>query len=157
MIPIQTTGFASYHPEMSGDVLKVEKGWAHFTNTGTKDFLDYITAYQPEKGGISFEVSTFRGAKALVKVTFVSETAFRFQMLPNTVKPRLLNQVFDFAPVEGCTVEEEELFLTASTSRLKLTFRKCPWEMTVTLDGELLTMEQIKDQLQRFLAEVKYL
>ena len=145
MIPIQTANFISYHPEMNGDPLKVEKGWAHFTNTGTKDFLDYITGYQPEKAGVSFEVSTFRGAKALVKVTFVSETAFRFQMLPNMQEPRLLNQVFDFVPVESCTVEEEDLLITASTSRLKLTFRKCPWEMTVTLDGELLTMEQIKD------------
>lgn len=135
----------SYHPNMGGDPLKVEKGWCHFDHAGTKDFLDYITAYEADEGGISFEVSTFRGAKALVKVAFISETAFRFQMFPRMETPRLLNQVFGFPAAAAVSVEEKDLFITASTSRLTLTFRKCPWEMTVVLDGEELTREQIKD------------
>ena len=65
MIRVKKPDVLSYHPQMSGDVLKVEKGWCHYSREGTKDFLDFITAYQPEKGGISFEVSTFRGGQAL--------------------------------------------------------------------------------------------
>ena len=145
MIPVAKSNISSYHPDMGGDPLKVEKGWCHFTSEGTKDFLDFITAYEPVAGGIHFEVSTFRGSKALVKVSFVSQTAFRFQMFPNMEQPKLLNQVFDFPAVDNCTVTEEDLFLIAQTSRLKLVFRKCPWEMQVILDGELLTQEQIKD------------
>lgn len=145
MIQVKKPDVQSYHPTMGGDPLKVEKGWCHFGHEGTRDFLDYITAYSPEEGGVSFEVSTFRGARARVSVTFVSETAFRFRMFPHMESPRLLNQVFDFPPVKAVTVEEEELFITAKTERLTLRFRKCPWEMTVELDGEILTMEQIKD------------
>ena len=71
-------------------MLHVEKGWCHFSHEGTKDFLDFITAYQPEKDGISFEVSTFRGKTARVMVTFVSDTAFRFQMFPGSRIPRTM-------------------------------------------------------------------
>ena len=145
MIPIKKPDIQSYHPVMGGDVLHVEKGWCHYSHEGTKDFLDYVTAYQAEPDGISFVVCTYREQKALVKITFVSETAFRLRMYPNMAQPRLNNQVFDFSGMEGITAKEEDLFLTAETSRLKLTFRKCPWEMTVALDGELLTKEQIKD------------
>ena len=145
MTEIKKPDVQSYHPIMGGEVLKVEKGWSHFSHDGTRDFLDYVTAFQPEANGVSFEVSTYRGAKALVRITFVSETAFRFRMYPRMEAPRLNNQVFDFSGFPGVAVTEEELFITAETSRLKLSFRKCPWEMTVTLDGEVLTKEQIKD------------
>ena len=145
MTEIKKPDVQSYHPIMGGEVLKVEKGWSHFSHEGTRDFLDYITAFQPEEDGISFEVNTYRGVKALVKITFVSETSFRFRMYPRMEAPRLNNQVFDFAGASGVTVTEEELFITAETPRLKLSFRKCPWEMTVTLDSEVLTKEQIKD------------
>ena len=145
MIEVKKTGILSYHPEMDGDPLSVEKGYCHYSHEGKKDFLDYIVAYQPESDGVSFEVSTFRGAKALVKVGFVGPTAFRFQMFPNMETPKHLNEVFSFRPADGVRVEEEELFIIARTERVKLTFRKCPWEMSVELDGEHLTMEQIKD------------
>lgn len=145
MIAIQKPDVQTYHPEMSSDPLKVEKGWCHFSRDGTKDFLDYVKAYQPEQDGVSFEVRTFRGNCASVKITFVSDTVFRFRMFPNMEQPRLINQVFDFPAVPVLSVEEEELFITAKTGRLKLIFRKCPWEMTVELDGEILTKEQIKD------------
>lgn len=145
MIAIQKPDIQTYHPDMSGDPLKVEKGWCHFSREGTRDFLDYMEAYQPEQDGVSFEVWTFRGVKALVKITFVSETAFRFRMFPNMEQPRLVNPVFDFPAAAVPSVEEEDLFITVKTRRLKLLFRKCPWEMTVELDGETLTREQIKD------------
>ena len=145
MIQIKKPDIQSYHPDMGGDPLKVEKGWSHFTRQGRKDFLDYITGYEPNEHGICFEVKTFRGESARVEITFVSETAFRLRMLPRMEAPRLNNQVFDFPPAGEVCVEESGLYLTAKTPRLTLRFRKCPWEMTVELDGEVLTKEQIKD------------
>lgn len=145
MIKIKKPDIRTYHPDMGSDPLKVEKGWSHFTREGTKDFLDFITAYEASETGIAFEVTTFRGAKTLVKITFVSQTAFRFQMFPNMAPPRLMNQVFDFSPAGPVSITEEPLFITAETTRLKLHFRKCPWEMTIELDGEILTKEQIRD------------
>lgn len=144
MIEVKDTGIKSYHPDMDGDPLYVTKGNCHYSHEGTKDFLDYITAYQPEDGGVTFLVNTFRGAKAQVRIRFVSPTAFRFQMFPHLVQPKL-NEVFGFAPVSGVQVTEESLFIVVKTERVTLRLRKCPWEMTVELDGELLTMEQIKD------------
>lgn len=144
MIEVKDTGIKSYHPVMDGDPLYVTKGYCHYSHEGTKDFLDYITAYQPEDGGVTFLVNTFRGAKAQVKIRFVSPTAFRFQMFPHLVQPKL-NEVFGFAPVSGVQVTEESLFIVVKTERVTLRLRKCPWEMTVELDGEPLTMEQIKD------------
>ncbi len=145
MIPVKKPDVQSYRPEMGGDPLSVEKGWSHYSREGTRDFLDHILAWQPEPAGASFEVRTFRGRKALVKVAFVSETAFRFRMYPNLEMPRLDNRVFSFPEQPIARAEEEERFLIIKTRRLKLIFRKCPWEMRVELDGELLTLEQIKD------------
>ena len=145
MIKIKKPEGMGYHPEMGGDPLSVEKGYCHFSREGTKDFLDCIVAYRADPEGVSFEVSTFRGAKALVKVSFVSPAAFRFQMFPNMTAPGKQNTVFSFPTVKDVAVREEEDFLTAETGRLKLVFRKCPWEMQVLLDGEALTMEQIRD------------
>ena len=145
MISIQKPDVQSYHPQMGGEILSVEKGWCHYSHEGTKDFLDYITAYQPETNRISFEVRTYRGASALVTIDFVSATAFRFRMYPDGIIPQQTNRVFDFPAVGHITAEEDDLFITAKTDRLKLSFRKCPWEMRIELDGELLTLEQIKD------------
>ena len=44
MTPVARPDIRSYHPEMGGNVLNVEKGWCHFSHEGTKDFLDYILA-----------------------------------------------------------------------------------------------------------------
>ena len=144
MIEVKDTGIKSYHPDMDGDPLYVTKGYCHYSHEGTKDFLDYITAYQPEDGGVTFLVNTFRGSKAQVRIRFVSPTAFRFQMFPHLAQPKL-NEVFGFSPVSGVQVTEEPLFIVVKTERVTLRLRKCPWEMTVELDGEPLTMEQIKD------------
>lgn len=145
MIEIKKPNVQSYHPEMGGDPLNVEKGWSHYSRRGTKDFLDHILAYSPETGGVAFEVRTFRGEKARVQVELVSETAFRFRMYPYGCRPKLCNEVFSFPPYEQVHIQEEELFFTVSSGRMKLIFRKCPWEMTVELDGEILTLEQIRD------------
>ena len=55
MISVTKPNISSYHPDMGGEPLNVEKGWCHYSHEGTKDFLDYITGYQPETDGISFE------------------------------------------------------------------------------------------------------
>ena len=57
MIQVKKSDILSYHPDMGGDPLKVEKGWSHFTRQGRKDFLDYITGYEPNEHGICFEVN----------------------------------------------------------------------------------------------------
>ena len=145
MIPVTKSSVLSYHPEMGGDVLNVEKGWCHFSHEGTKDFLDYISAYEAENDGISFEVATFRGKTTLVRIRFSGETVFRFQMFPEGTVPETGNCVFNFPSAKIAQVEEDELFFHVKTNRLKLSFRKCPWEMTVELDGEILTREQIRD------------
>ena len=93
MIPVKKPDILSYHPEMSGEVLHVEKGWCHYSHEGKKDFLDYILACQPEPDGISFRVATYRGNTALVKISFAGETVFRFQMFPGETVPENLNSV----------------------------------------------------------------
>lgn len=40
MFPVKKPDIHSYHPEMDGNILNVEKGWCHFSHEGTKDFFD---------------------------------------------------------------------------------------------------------------------
>ena len=145
MIPVKPTGVTGYRPQMGGDPLSVEKGWCHFSHAGQKDFLDTVTGYEPLPGGAAFSVTTFRGRTARAVVEFVSDTAFRLRLFPLGAEPSRTNEVFSFPPLEGVRLREEALFLTLETGRVRLLFRKCPWEMTVYLDGEELTKEQIKD------------
>ena len=145
MIPVRHPGVTGYRPEMSGDPLTLEKGWCHFSHEGTKDFLDTLTGYEPIPGGAAFEVTTFRERTARVLVEFVSGTAFRLRLYPLGDAPAVTNQVFSFPAAGGVSLQEEDLFLTLKTERVTLQFRKCPWEMTVYLDGAELTREQIRD------------
>lgn len=145
MIQVKDTGKRGYCPAMDSDPLSVEKGYSHFNRKGQKDFLNKILAYSAETSGASFEVETFRKRKAAVKIEFIGETAFRFRMFPeNSAVPRL-NEVFSFPPYEASETLEEDDFIVLKTKRVTLTIRKCPWEMTVLLDGAELTKEQIKD------------
>ena len=145
MILVQDTGKKGYCPNMGGDPLHVEKGYSHFNQKGQKDFLSKITAYEPDESGAVFQVETFRGRQALVQIGFVGETVFRFRMYPEGKMPQRTNEVFSFRPHTGVKVQEEEDFILVKTERVTLTIRKCTWEMVITLDGEELTREQIKD------------
>ncbi len=145
MIPVNKPDIKTYRPQMSGDPLKLEKGWCHFCQEGTRDFLNCIEAWQICDDCVLFQVSTFRGHTALVKISYISDAAFRLQMFPGGQIPAQSNQVFDFPALQNFSAEEEPLFLVLKTSRLTLQLRKAPWEMTVELDGEILTKEQIKD------------
>ena len=145
MIRIEEDRERIFHPKADGDPLQVEKGYCHFRQEGQKDFLSRITAYEPLEDGVKFEVLTFRGRKALVQVGFVSETAFRFQMIPALSEGCRKNEVFCFRPSAGISAEKQGDVVVVSSGRMKLTFRVWPWEMTVELDGRELTREQIRD------------
>ena len=145
MIQLDHHGKPTYHPDATIDeAMGVQKGRCHFSAEGNKDFLICVTAYEPEPCGAVFEAATFRGSSARVRVAFVSDTAFRLTMLPEGVSG-VSNPVFHFAENTPVTVTENEEFILVSTRRVELQFRKLPWEMTVLLDGEELTKEQIKD------------
>ncbi|MBR5047600.1 MAG: hypothetical protein IKX76_05135, partial [Eubacterium sp.] len=144
MIQVNTQGKHFYRPDMADDPLRVEKGFAHFNRTGEKDFVSRILAYELTDGILVIDVETFRGRKAQICLSFITETAFRLKMFPETL-PERLNAVFDFAPYKNTSVRMDEDFLYYETARTVLQIRTCPWEMTVMLDGEEVTREQIKD------------
>lgn len=145
MIQVDNRDSRGYRSELGqADTLTLEKGYCHFSTQGHKDFLNAITAYEPEAHGVAFKVSTFRGNRASVRIAFPEETVFRFTMLPEGVAA-CGNAVFSFPGKAQAQVLEDESFIYAKTARLELRFRKLPWEMTVILDGKELTGEQIKD------------
>lgn len=145
MVLLEHQGKVGYNLDKKEHPLDVELGYAHFARNGEKDFLRKVTGYEIRQDGILLAADTYHERTALVKVTFSGETVFRLQMFPEGREPVRPNQVFDFAPYEKVKVEEEAEYITAATDRVLLRFRKCPWEMTVLLDGEVLTQEQIKD------------
>ena len=145
MIQVDNRDRRGYRSELGqADTLTLEKGYCHFSIQGHKDFLNAITAYEPEAHGVAFKVSTFRGNRASVRIAFPEETVFRFTMLPEGVAA-CGNAVFSFPGKAQAQVLEDESFIYAKTAHLELRFRKLPWEMTVILDGRELTGEQIKD------------
>ena len=144
MTPVKTEGKPLYRPALTDDPLKVEKGFAHFNRNGEKDFVCRILAYAFTDSVLRFEAETFRGKRAEICVAFISETAFRLQLFPLR-RPEKLNAVFEFRPFSAAAVRLDEDFIRFETARTSLLFRLCPWEMTIVLDAEELTREQIKD------------
>lgn len=145
-LKIKDNGKKGYCPDIKEDPLDVTMGSSHFNVSGKKDFLSRIVAYEPDASGASLEVETYRGCQALVRITFVQDTVFRFQMFPEKDNSPRLNEVFSFRPYDKVSVIEEEDAVCLATQRLKLIIRKCPWELTVVLDGEELTREHIYDR-----------
>lgn len=75
MIQIDNRDRRGYRSELGqADTLTLEKGCCHFSTQGHKDFLNAITAYEPEAHGVAFKVSTFRGNRASVRIAFPEET-----------------------------------------------------------------------------------
>ena len=144
MTPVKTEGKPLYRPSLTDDPLKVEKGFAHFNRNGEKDFVCRLLAYAFTDSVLRFEAETFRGKRAEICVAFISETAFRLQFFPLR-RPERLNAVFEFRPFSAAAVRLDEDFIRFETVRTSLLFRLCPWEMTIVLDAEELTREQIKD------------
>lgn len=134
-----------YSPDMNGDPLHVQKASSHFSESGKKDFVSHAVAYEQNGAVVDFSTSTFRGNKALVKITFINETVFRVQMFPGKNIPTHINNIFEFKPDLIPTVAEDDDFVNISSDRIVIKVRKCPWEIIVLLDNKELTREQIKD------------
>ena len=144
MIQINTEGKQFYRPVMSGDPLRVEKGFVHFNKEGEKDFVSRLVGYELADGVLTLTAETFRGRTAEICLAFISETAFRLQLFP-VKRPDRLNSVFEFPVYREVKVRLDADFLYFETDRTTLQLRTCPWEMVILLDGEELTREQIKD------------
>lgn len=145
MIEVNHHGKKGYQSEAGlSDTLVLEKGYCHFTDKGLKDFVNAISAYEPETHAVTFTTTTFRGRQATIRISFPTDTAFRFTLLPEGTAG-CTNAVFSFAERGKVSVAEDEIFIRLRTTRLELLVRKIPWELTVYLDGERLTGEQIQD------------
>ena len=144
MIQVNTQGKTGYCPDLPDDPLRVEKGFAHFNRSGEKDFVSRVLGYELAGGELRFEAATFRGRRAEICVHFISETAFRLRLFP-LERPARLNAVFDSQSFPVVSVQADEDFIVFATARTRLRFRLCPWEMTIELDGEEMTREQIRD------------
>lgn len=132
-------------PRITDDPLVVDKGYSFLNREGKKDYLNTILGYKLEDNVAVFRVETWRGRTALVKLTFHSEAAFRFQMFPLEKIPEKLNSVYEFPVYGQVELKEEGTSIVFSTARTRLIIRKNPWEMIVELDGSELTREQIRD------------
>ena len=132
-------------PMITDDPLVVDKGYTFVNREGKKDYLNAILGYKLEDSAAIFRVETWRNRTALVKLTFHSEAAFRFQMFPFERVPEKLNSVFEFPVYDQVELKEEGDSVVFSTARTRLVIRKNPWEMVVELDGKEITREQIRD------------
>lgn len=127
----------SYNPQL---------GYLKTVFTHNFDFLTEIQSYQQTADGLEIEVGTYQKKEALVVISPISDTAFRFRMYPYRNREEVFcNQVIDAGGYTDFKVTEEEKFICLNTGRLAVQLRKFPWEMNVLLDGKLLTKEQIQD------------
>ena len=114
-------------PMITDDPLVVDKGYTFVNREGKKDYLNAILGYKLEDSAAIFRVETWRNRTALVKLTFHSEAAFRFQMFPFERVPEKLNSVFEFPVYDQVELKEEGDSVVFSTARTRLVIRKNPW------------------------------
>lgn len=122
-----------------------KRGYRVQTSNKNKDFISIIRQYMVEDDNVTFLTQTYLNNEAAVKISFAAENVYRIQMFPFNRTEVRQNPVFEFPKLMNFAVSEDELFVYMRTSRLELAIRKCPWEITVRLDGRLLTREHIKD------------
>ena len=122
-----------------------KQGYKVKTKVKNKDFVSIIYKYIVDTDGVTFFTKTYLDNEASVKISFASETIYRVQMFPFHRMEVRQNPVFELSSFEDFEVHEDELFVFINTSRLELAVRKCPWEISVKLDGRPLTREHIKD------------
>lgn len=122
-----------------------KRGYKLRTKIDNRDFVSIIREYVIEDDGVTFLTETYLDNEASVKISFASENIYRVQMFPFCRTDVRQNPVFDFPAFKEFQVHEDELFIYICTSRLELSIRKCPWEISVKLDGRPLTGEHIKD------------
>ncbi len=109
------------------------------------DFLTEIQDYQAGEACLELTVGTYQKRKAHVRIDFLTGEAFRFRMYPLERTDIYENAVF---PLEGnckVSVKEGEAYLEAAAGRMTLRLQKRPWELSVFLDGKLLTHENVCD------------
>lgn len=122
-----------------------KKGYQVITKDQNRDFVSIIRQYIIEDESITFLARTYLGNEASIVLSFAAENVYRIRMFPFKGEVRQLNPVFDPPGSASFQVTEDELFVYICTRRLKLAVRKCPWEITVYLDGLPLAKEHISD------------
>ena len=122
-----------------------KRGYKLRSKIRNRDFVSIIREYVIDDDGVTFLAETYLDNEASVRISFASESIYRVQMYPFCRTDVRQNPVFEFPAFREFQVREDELFIYISTSRLELSIRKCPWEISVKLDGRPLTEEHIKD------------
>lgn len=128
------------------------RGYKTRTGIRNKDFVSLMKEYTIDEDGVSFLMETYLDNSAVVKISFASDNVYRVSMFPFGNTEVRQNPVFDFPAYREFKVWEDETFVCMGTSRLKLSIRKCPWEIAAELDGKPLTREHIGD----FNVDLKY-
>ena len=126
----------SYNPQL---------GYLKSVFTHSFDFLTGIRGYTDHGDCVEVEAATWRGGSARVILTPLTGGAFRFQMFPEGREEVFRNEVFPFEQRAAWRTEETQEELSMDTGRLRVVLKKLPWEMSVYLDGRLLTREQVRD------------
>ena len=109
------------------------------------DFLVNLHSCRVQEGVLYLTADTYRGRRAVVTVTFLTESAFRLQMFPEHGPQVPRNPVFHPSVRAEAGLTEMTEYWEYGTQQVKLRFRKDYWEMSVYTDGKLLTREQVFD------------
>ena len=112
---------------------------------GDFDFLTELSSFECRKDGLHLTARTYRGREVPVKASFLSDTAFRFQMFPDPRAKKPGNPVFTPEGMVDADWGETEEWFWYGTDKLQLRFRKAYWEMSVYQGERLLSREQIFD------------
>lgn len=112
---------------------------------GNYDFLLMPCSFSPDEKGLSIVADTYKGKKISVRVFFLTETVFRFQMFPDEQVQMPKNPVFEWNTVMKANMKENGEWVEYGTDKLRIRFQKKYWEMSVYRDGKLLTKEQVFD------------
>ena len=88
------------------------------------DFLVRPVAWEEEEKGLCFTVETQRGKQAVVQVSFLTETAFRFQMFPDGKQKEKRNSVFSPDLRQKAEFRQEKDWYEYGTRQVTLRFQK---------------------------------
>lgn len=112
---------------------------------GNYDFLIGISFFESRGDGLYITADTYRGKQVPVKICFFTDTAFRFQMLPDPGISEVKCPVFLPDLREKAESGETEDFFWYKTGRTELRFQKKFWEMSVYAQGKLISKQQVFD------------
>lgn len=120
-------------------------GYKRTLFTEEYDFLIGVHGCQLQEDGLKIIAATHRGRKAVVQVSFLTDTVFRLQMFPEGSNLTARNPVFTPEPCRTGVLNEQEEWIEYGTDALQLRFRRDYWELSIYSGGKLLTKEQIFD------------